>query len=221
MKKTIKTLIIEDHQLIIDSYKNAILSIQDNYNINFIIEDAKNCNSALEKVQSQSYLDLIFLDIRLPHFNKGHIYSGEQLGVEIRKLHPKAKIIVCTGLTDNYRLNHILKTINPEGFMIKEDITLNDIINCVQSILNEGIFYSQKVLSLIRKKITHPHTLDDLDIRILHEISNGSKMKDLIDLIPLSKAGIEKRKRALKKILNHENDNDRGLVTAARKIGFI
>lgn len=222
MYAPINVLIIEDHQLIIKSYKEAIKKIE---NIIFSIEEITNCDTAvkyIETISSHNNPDLIFLDIKLPPSNESNIISGEGIGVLIRNKFLNTKIIICTSLSDNLRLNNIIKSINPEGFLIKSDIDFNDIINAIQKIIidNEP-YYSKTVLNLLRNKISNSIILDDLDIHILVEISNGSNMKELSDIIPLSRAGIEKRKRLLKNSFNIKNNSDRDLILEARKKGFI
>jgi hypothetical protein len=46
-------------------------------------------------------------------------------------------------------------------------------------------------------------------------------MKDLPNIIPLTIAGIERRKRKLKEAFNTQNDDDKELLEIARKKGFI
>jgi hypothetical protein len=63
--------------------------------------------------------------------------------------------------------------------------------------------------------------LDDLDIQLLVELANGAKMKELEQLLPLTKSGIDKRRRLLKEKLNLQSNSDRDLVLKAKEKGFI
>ena len=65
------------------------------------------------------------------------------------------------------------------------------------------------------------YLLDDIDRRILYELSIGTKTKDLPALVPLSLTGIEKRKRLLKQIFDIDSTDDRELILAAKEKGFI
>jgi len=134
---------------------------------------------------------------------------------------PQTKIMVITNLVNNLRLVNILKAIEPDGFLIKNDITFDDLITAIKQILNKETYYSQKVINLLRKKIHCDLTLDQYDIRLLYELSNGARMKDLIQILPFSKAGIEKRKRLLKINFDVGNDGDRELILKAKENGFI
>ena len=46
-------------------------------------------------------------------------------------------------------------------------------------------------------------------------------MKDLPDILPLSIAGIEKRKRNLKRIFNVNSTDDKELFSIAKEKGFL
>ena len=63
--------------------------------------------------------------------------------------------------------------------------------------------------------------LDEIDRMLLFELSQGAKTKDLPNFIPLSIAGIEKRKRHLKEIFDISKSDDRTLIKVAREKGFI
>jgi len=224
--KNISVLLIDDHPLILDAYKTALeYYSKQNNSIEFTIYTAEDCDEGLERINSfsaeQKRLDIVFLDIMLPPSKDGKILSGEDLGLRIRKLLPDAKIIVATTLNDNYRVHSIFKSLDPDGFLIKNDITPKELIETIDVLLNDPPYYSRTVLKLLRKHVANDFLLDNIDRRILHELSIGTKMKDLPDILPLSIAGIEKRKRQLKQIFNMDSHDDRELLAIARKKGFI
>ena len=63
--------------------------------------------------------------------------------------------------------------------------------------------------------------IDKIDRQILYELSIGTRMKDLPKIVPLSIAGIEKRKRILKEVFDVEDQGDKALIMKARELGFI
>jgi DNA-binding NarL/FixJ family response regulator len=224
MKKGYNLLIIDDHKIIVDAYKHSIKNyLSDRIDLELLIDSAYDCQSALLRLNApnkQQKYNLVLLDINLPSINK-NVSSGEELGIIIRNQYPQIKIIVITSCSNNYKINNILKKINPDGFLLKNDIDSTDLCNSIESVINGSTSYSKSIIELIRKKISNFNIIDNLDLKILLEISNGTKAIDLIKYVPLSKAGIEKRKRLLKRSFEIMDGSDRELILAARKKGFI
>lgn len=224
--KKYSVLIIDDHPLITDAYKIAFnYYSKQNESILFYIQTAQNCDRAFELINKFSTkgekLDIVFLDIKLPPSKDGKILSGEDLGLKINKLLPDTKIIVSTTFNDNYRVHNIFKSLDPDGFLIKNDITPKELIEAIHTVLNDPPYYSKTVVKLLRKQVANDFLLDNIDRRILHELSIGTRMKNLPDILPLSIAGIEKRKRHLKHIFNIKSNDDKELLYIAKEKGFI
>jgi len=220
-----KVLIIDDHPLICDAYVNALHQVmKQNQEISMQIESVENCDAAKEKILNSwtnDSWDLVFLDIRLPASKDRRILSGEDLGELIRENHPLAKIIVATTFNDNYRIQNIFKSLNPEGFLIKNDLDPKELVDAIVKIMQGGVHYSQTVSNLMRLKMHRNINIDKIDRQILFELSLGTKMKDLPNIVPLSIAGIEKRKRILKEVFDVEDQGDKALILKAKELGFI
>jgi len=225
MKKVYKVLLIDDHPIILEVYKmalkNASLLIE---NAAFEIETAQNSDIALQKIEIASKsegFDIIFLDIKLPPSADGKILSGEDIGVRINELLPNSKIIISTTFNDNYRVQNILKNVNPDGFLIKNDIDTEELIEAIKTVIFDPPYYSKSVIKLLRKQISGDYLLDKIDRQLLYELSIGTKMKDLPNVLPMSIAGIERRKRQLKEMFNVQDNEDRELILKAQEKGFI
>ena len=219
-------LIIDDHPLIIEAYKTAFTYYsKENETTFFSIKTSQDCDSAIELItqfsEQNKSMDIVFLDIRLPPSKDGKFLSGEDLGIKIRAVFPKAKIIIATTFNNNYRIHNIFRNLNPDGFLIKNDITTKELLNAIDVILNDPPYYSKTVIKLLRKQVSNDLLLDKIDRKILYELSIGTRMKDLPNVLPLSIAGIEKRKRHLKQVFATEGLDDKELLLAARKQGFI
>ncbi|WP_298365072.1 response regulator [uncultured Lutibacter sp.] len=225
MTSIYKVLLIDDHPIIADAYRSAFEFVSsEDENIEFEISMASNCDEAVEAINEASKndgIDIVFLDISLPPSSDGKYLSGEDLGVKIKELLPKCKIIVATTFNDNYRIQVILKNVNPDGFLIKNDINKDELVNSIKNILNDTPYYSKSVLELFRKQASIDYKLDKIDRQLLHEMSIGTKMKDLPKIIPMSMAGLEKRKKNLKGLFKVLDNDDRELILKAKEKGFI
>lgn len=221
-KKSTSILIVDDHPIIINAYKDALKSITKN---NLSVDSATSINKTVQKLYSEDHFkqnyDIIILDVKIPATKDKTFLSGEDLGIKIREDFPNIKLIISTTLNDNYRVHSILKSLNPDGFFIKNDITSEEFVNAVSSVLKEAPYYSVTVLKLMRKTVSSKLLLDDLDRKILYELSLGAKTKDLVRVLPLSLGGIERRKRKLKEIFNQKTSGDKELIAVAKDKGFI
>lgn len=225
MCKEYKVLMIDDHPLIIDAYKRALnLIANTNKAFKFIVDDANNCDSAVSKIskatKKEAY-DLIFLDIKLPPSKNGKYLSGQDIGVLIRKKLKDVKVIVSTAFNDGYMVSCILRNINPEALLIKTDLTLDILVNAVKMVVSDPPYYSKEVIKILRKQSANDFVIDNIDRKILHELSNGTKMNELPKVLPLSIAALERRKRILKDVFDVVGKGDRDLLQLAQEKGFI
>ncbi|GAA3583518.1 response regulator [Snuella lapsa] len=225
MARTYNVLIVDDHPLIIKAYDSALQHIsKQDPNVNFNIETARDCDSAYQKItesQINDGIDLVFLDIKLPPSKDGKIISGEDLGLKIREEIDTVKIIISTMFDDNNRLHSILKNVNPDGFLIKSELTPDILTDAITTVLTSPPYYSKPVLKLLRKMSTTNFVLDSIDRKLLFELSRGTKMKELPNILLLSIAALERRKRILKELFNVVGKGDRALIDAAEEKGFI
>lgn len=217
-------LIIDDHPLIAEAYENILIQVlEKEYTLK--IEVLNTIDLVLDKLESKNLLDtidLVFLDIKLaPSKRDSSLISGEDLGILLKKRKPDLKIIVSTTYNDNYRIHSILKSVDPDGFLVKNDLTPEELRSAITTVIDNPPYYSQTVLQLMRKQMGNDYLLDELDRRLLFEISSGTKMKDLPNFLPLSIAGIEKRKRNLKMLFDVEKEGDSALIKVAKAKGFI
>ena len=134
---------------------------------------------------------------------------------------PNCKIIVATTFNDNYRIQVILKNVNPDGFLIKNDVNKEELVTSIKTVLEGTPYYSKSVLELFRKQSSTDYKLDKIDRQLLYEMSIGTKMKDLPNIIPMSMAGLEKRKKNLKELFKVRDNDDRELILKAKEKGFI
>ncbi len=221
--KTLRILAIDDHEMTMLGYKFILERIVfDDYNI--IVDTANTYEAGKQKIEdsaSSFNYDIIFLDVQLFPPNEEQPKTGEDLGLLARELVPDSKIVFMSSFSDNFRINSILKSVDPDGYLVKTDIDPKTLEDAIKAIVLNPPYYSSKALVAIRKKMASDITLDEKDKKILYHLSIGTKTKDLEKYIKLSSSSIENRKRHLKSIFCTENKNDLALILAAKKRGFI
>jgi DNA-binding NarL/FixJ family response regulator len=224
MQKNLNVLIVEDHPIIVEAYTRSFENLRElnkiernNYTVwNNLQQASSNLNDG-----SISEFDIVLLDIQLPPCDGVKILSGEDVGIALREKFPKIKILVITSLNDNYRIQNILKSFNPEGLVIKGDIGTKELELAIQAIIDGDNYFSKNVSLLMRSQFMQPIFLEPVDRKLLYELAQGSKTKDLCLLLNLSLTSVERRKRRIKENFNIEGKSDRALLNIAKEKGFL
>ncbi|MFD0798009.1 response regulator [Maribacter chungangensis] len=164
--------------------------------------------------------DLVILDIRMPPCPNEKLFSGEDLGLRIKRLRPKIKIMVITSLIDQHQLFSIFKSLNPDAMLVKSDIDDVTFIKAIKNVMNNKPYYSGEFSMAIRHRLQNDRLLPE-DRQILYYLSKGIPTKDLPKKIALSLSSIEKRKNLLRKHFGLNGHNDLELVHLAREKGFL
>ncbi|NMH87203.1 response regulator [Flavivirga algicola] len=224
MIEKLKILMIDDHPMIIEGYQNTLLFTKKESQ-ELDIDIANNCDEAIaymdKSIENETPYDVLFVDISLPPSADGLMNSGEDLAEYARRILPRSKIIILTMFNESFRIHNIIKTIDPEGFLIKSDLTSSELASAFQAVLNNPPFYSGTVSSHIRKTITSDLVIDDKNRKILHLLSQGVKTKNLASHLDISLSAVEKRKKHLREIFEVSDGQDETLLNEARKKGFV
>jgi DNA-binding NarL/FixJ family response regulator len=222
MSKKMNIVIVDDHPFIIEGYKNAI----NNYGgsgYEFSITQANDCKSAYDIITDPATVpfDIAFFDISMPAYEEKGIHSGEDLAMLIQNVMPACKVILLTMHTELLKINSILKNINPNGLIIKNDLTFDELLIAFDKILKNDNYYSQTVVKLISQSQNDSFDIDPFDKQILYHLSKGIKTKDIPSYVPLSLSAVEKRKLNLKEMLDVKGSSDVELITEAKNKGLI
>ncbi|MFV0571166.1 MAG: DNA-binding response regulator [Xanthomarina gelatinilytica] len=224
MQQTIRILMTDDHPMIIEGYQNTLIATKKE-DQDLIIDIANSCDESIKYMENAVSLnnpyDILFMDISLPPSSDGKYTSGEDLAKYARNIMPKAKIVILTMFNETYRIHNIVKAIDPEGFLIKSDLTSKELASAFQAVMSNPPFYSGTVNKIIRKTISTDIVLDEINRKIIYLLSQGVKTKSLSDHIDLSMSAIEKRKKYLKEVFEIEDGSDETLLFEARNKGFI
>ena len=215
-------LIVDDHPFIIEGYKNAITRYNPD-EFEFFITQAKDCESAYGIITNPDAVlfDIAFLDISMPPYEEKNIYSGEDLARLISEYMPKCKIILLTMYTELLKIKTIIKTINPNGLVIKNDLTFDELLFAFDKVIKNEKYYSQSVLKMLAQSEEDSVEIDQFDKEILFHISKGTKLSDIPQYIPISLGSIERRKINLKELLKIEDGSDIDLVREAKNKGLL
>ena len=219
----VRILAVDDHQMTILGYKYILEDAQfPGFKVRMDI--ASSFDVGKEKIEFSARslpYDIILLDIQLFPASQKDDRSGQDLGILARKIVPKSKIVFMTSFSDNYRINNICQTVNPEGYMVKSEIDEQSLLAMVRTVRNNPPYYTASALSAFRRRMANTLDIDEQDRKILYQLSIGTRTKDIPKVISSSHATVESRKRQLKTLFGVDNGNDLALIEEARVRGFL
>lgn len=220
---TVRILAVDDHEMTTLGYK-YILEDSEFEGFTVKVEIAKSYDMGKEKIEMSARslpYDIILLDIQLFPTQSQDPRTGVDLGVLARELVPNSKVVFMSSFSDNYRINNIFKTVNPDGYMVKSEIDELSLKVMVETIKNNPPYYTASALSAIRRRMASNIVIDDQDQKILYHLSRGVNTRDIAPLIASANTTVEARKRQLKSIFGIKNGNDLALIEEAKKRGFL
>ena len=214
---------VDDHPIIIEGYRNTLY---DNFNEQYtlMIDVVSNCDDAAKAIKmnrNEKPDDVALIDIKLPPSKDGKLTSGVDVAILLRQLHPKSRVIILTMHNEDGRIHNILQNINPEGFLIKSDLTSSELSRAFEEVADGRTYYSATVNNHFRKMISNDFSLDQKNLQILYHLSRGVQTKNLSNYINLSLSAIEKRKNHIKELFDIKSANDEVLIEEARRRGFV
>ena len=221
--KTVRILAVDDHEMTTLGYK-YILEDAEFSDLVVRVDIAKSFDLGKEKIEfsvkSLRY-NIILLDIQLFPAESKDPRTGVDLGLLARKVVPDSKIVFMSSFSDNYRINNIFQTVNPEGYMVKSEIDELSLKAMVETVVHNPPYYTAGALAAIRRRMANDVILDKQDEKILYHLSQGTKTRDIAPLIASTNTTVEARKRQLKSIFDIKNGNDMALIEEAKKRGFL
>lgn len=149
MKSPIYVLIVDDHPFIIQAYKNAITKYSQQ-GLEFIIEQAGNCKTGYEMITNpDNQYHIAMFDLSMPEYPEKNIRSGEDLAQLMKEIAPDCKIMLLTMHVEPDKINNLVQKINPQGLIIKNDITFDELIFALDKVIHGENYYSQTVVNIV------------------------------------------------------------------------
>ena len=223
MSDLIRILAVDDHEMIVLGYKYTLeASTFENYEV--VVHTAPSFEAGKVEIESSAKrlpYDIILLDIQMFPESAKEERGGENLGLLVKKISPTSKVVFLSSFSDSYRINNILKNVNPDGYMVKSEVDQKTLQTMVRTVIDNPPYYTASALRAIRRKLANEDQIDERDKKILYQLSIGTKTKDISALVAAASTTVENRKRQLKIMLGVENGNDFALIDEARKRGFI
>ncbi|WNM19564.1 response regulator [Flavobacterium capsici] len=221
MENPINVLIVDDHPFIIEAYKNALnkYSLQGH---EFIVTQANDCKSGYELIiDKNNNFKLAMFDVSMPEYAEKEIRSGMDLAKLMQNENPECKVMLLTMHVEMDRINTIIKEINPNSLLIKNDINFDELIFALDKTLKDEKYYSETIIKLLGQSKFNPLEFDAMDKRILELMAKEYDTILIARHLPLTAEVIEVRKKRIREVLELPDGTDEELVVEAKNKGIL
>ncbi|MBN4071401.1 response regulator transcription factor [Crocinitomix catalasitica] len=138
--KNLKLLIVDDHELVRESF-NTTLNSNCPEGYFFLIDEASDGSEAVNKATKIKY-DIIFMDVRLPNVD------GIAATKDILKVHPETRIIGISMFKEDHEIKGMLAA-GAMGYILK-NTSKKELFEAIDAVLNDSHYFSKEIPSNLR-----------------------------------------------------------------------
>lgn len=223
MPQNINILIVDDHPFIIKGYENAITRFP-NKKFGFTITTASDCKTGYETIINttpETSFDIALLDISMPAYDEKNIQTGEDLAKLLNEVNSNCKIVLLTMHSERLKVEKIINEINPLGLVIKNDLTYENMLLALDTVLKGERYYSISVINFLNNLQKEQVYVDVFDRQILHFLNKGVKADDVALYIPISSSNVKTRIESMKELIGKKGCKNEELVNEAKENGMM
>ncbi len=169
---------------------------------------AQNGKDLMKKLEQDSIVDLILMDIEMPEMN------GIEATAEVKKRYPQIKIVMLTVFDNDENIFNSIKA-GADGYLLKE-VDPKTLYNGIIETLNGGAAMTPsialKTLKLLRNPVAFPHLekeeeikLSTREIDVLEQLSKGLSYTLIAENLFLSPSTVRKHIENIYKKLQVHN----------------
>ncbi len=210
-----KLLLIDDHQVLLDSLKLLFRSIT-NVEVVGVINDSREVKRFLENHE----VDILVSDLHMPYF------SGIDLTLQLRKSHPNLRILLLTMAEDALHIREAIRA-GVHGYVLKKT-GKEELEKAILKLMEGKKYYSEAVIDEIAASAeddlndAQPETIEHLTVReieILKHITLEKSTSEIAEILFISISTVETHRANLMKKLNVKSAI--GMVKYAIKHGLM
>ncbi len=203
-KESIRTVIVDDHQMVIEGLK-TLLNGYESIEITSFFTTGK---AVLEFLKNQP-VDIVLLDVNLPDIN----------GVEVCKIinekYPETKTLGLSTYNEPSIINQMIKN-GVKGYLLK-NATADELVHAITQIHNGNFYFGSEIQNILASSITDdkdaPPKLTRREKHVLTLIANGKTTNQIAEELFISPLTVETHRRNL--IRKMEVTNAAALVKIA------
>lgn len=209
MKHLIKTILVDDHQIIRDGLSNMLQEADDI----LLCGCASDYNRALELVR-KSDPDVVITDLSLPG------KSGIDLIRKIKEVFPAVRILVLSMYVSEDYIFNALKA-GAWGYLPKQDTTKAELFKAIRTLNKGEQYFSDTIAQIITRVYSHSvkkvpdsesmvkaHTLTIRENEILRLYANGYSNQEISENLNISVRTVETHKNNIMQKYNFRSTVD-------------
>ena len=182
----------------------------------------KNLNlQFINNTTPESSFDIALLDISMPVYEEKNIQTGEDLAKLLNQVNSNCKIILLTMHSERLKVEKIINEINPLGLVIKNDLTYENMLLALDTVLKGERYYSVSVINFLNNLQKEQVYVDVIDRQILHFLNKGIKADDVALYIPISSSNVKTRIESMKELIGKKGCKNDELVSEAKENGMM
>ncbi|CAH0997784.1 Oxygen regulatory protein NreC [Emticicia aquatica] len=211
----IKILLIDDHQVLLDSLRLLFNSIE-NVEVVGTLNDSRKVSHFLNDVG----VDILVSDLHMPFF------SGIDLALQFKKTHPNLKILLLTMAEDAQHIREALRA-GVHGYILKKT-GKEELHTAILKLMDGKKYYSEAVIEELAATAdedyndARPETIEHLtarEVEILKLITQEQSTAEIAEKLFISISTVETHRANLMKKLNVKSAI--GMVKFAIKHGLV
>ncbi|MCA0233072.1 response regulator [Runella limosa] len=215
MQPSIRLVIVDDHQIVLDSLKMLFGTIE-NITVAVTFTDSRNVMSFLEEHE----VDIVVSDLHMPHL------SGIDLTLVLRERFPTVKVLLLTMAEDATHIREAIKA-GVNGYILKKS-GREELEKAIYTLMSGRKYYSEAVIEELSSSApedlndARPDTILHLtsrEIEIIKLIANEFSTNEISDILCISVPTVETHRRNLMQKLSVKSVA--GVVKYAMRHGLV
>jgi DNA-binding NarL/FixJ family response regulator len=185
---SIKLIIIDDHQIVLDGLLALLKDIPD-----FEILLSTTKPAAVFEAMEATQPDVLLTDVMMPEM------TGQELAQKVHKLYPSVKILALSMSGMGDVVDEMINNAEINGYVLK-NIGKDELSAAIRKIAAGGIYFSDEVLAELErtstlKKETLQLQLTNREIEIIKLIEKEYSNKEIADKLFISERTVETHRK--------------------------
>ncbi|QQX78105.1 MULTISPECIES: hypothetical protein [Aequorivita] len=224
-ESTLRVLLVSDKIYYLRNYRAAFEKLESSsLDYSFAFTELNAFDTAIDfikKMDADERYDVVCLQISNPIGIHSQDEDGSTVGIMMRQRFPQAIIILSANFNSTYNYWSLLKLIDPQAIIGDDFDLVSELPMHLTKALKRPCYICPSMQAAVMNHLCCKIDLDAFERNLLFELSKGTRMAALPNILNMSISTIEKRKKRLKERFEVEGEDDSMLIIKARECGAL